>query len=135
MPTYVSNGGKWTPAQEKNVVVKDPKTGENTLYSGPCREAVKELAMAGVEHLGNDYKDDPEFLEMIRARKYESVEEYLRVKGITKEKEAAEFKKRNEETVAHKATPKKRNIITRGGGTDLSGQGNDVHGKIGNRPN
>jgi hypothetical protein len=102
MPTYVSKRGEWSPAKEKIGLTNksdEPfeyngqmiQPGEPFIYDGPCRGAIKELANADVDVLGQDFKADPEFLQMIRSRGFNDMEEYLKFVGYDEEADEKSF--------------------------------------------
>jgi hypothetical protein len=142
MPTYVSNRGVWHPAKEKVGLVnksdkpieyngKTIQPGEPFVYEGPDREAIKELHLAGRTTFGQDFKTDPEFLQMVRNRGFQSVEEYLSMIGYDEEKAEKEFEERAAVVQAHEVPKRHAEIKMLGGGKDTSGNRQDLHGGFG----
>ena len=95
MPNYISKGGKWYPAKEKVALknysekaIENPSTdeklkgeeikpGEDYIYSGPDRAALFNLWTDKVETLGQDFRQDPEFLQAVRNMGYSSYKKYV----------------------------------------------------------
>ena len=85
MPSWVSNGGEWTPAHEKvalkNVTQHKFKyngkfimPNEPFIYDGPDREALITLKKEGVNKLGHNFRDDNEFLDFIHNSRFKGEE-------------------------------------------------------------
>jgi len=113
MPQFISDGGEWHAAKEsiglknksdeviKSSYIKNheggdtAQPGEDFLYNGPDREAVKMLFESGKETLGINFKNDPEFLKSLQAYGYSSnkqgVEEYLTMIGFDSEEQKKIF--------------------------------------------
>ena len=145
MPTYNSKGGVFVPAKE-HVVLPHLSGTANEVYDGPDRAAEAELAEAhGVDaagkpkqgHFGIHYKNDPDMINRARSLGYKNVEEFAQAMGYneTPEQEALAIKEK-EKIVVNPNAPIKRNKANAklGGGTDTSGQGNDIYGGLGNDP-
>ncbi len=139
MSKFVSVLGKWIPAMETaNMVNTFGKTiesefiigqdgthvvkeGEKFIYKGPNREAVKMLKEMGEEHLGRDFREDPEFLQAVRNLGFNDKEQYLKSIGFDEEKSK---KEQNDlalilDTVKNKA--KTKEILEIAGGRDFTG--------------
>jgi hypothetical protein len=145
MSTWVSDKGKWSPAKEKigltnlsDVSIKyggeTIKPGEPFIYDGPDRQAVKELHESGETHLGEDFRRDPDFVQMTRTRNFNSVEEYLAWLGYDEKKHDAECKKKMHSVTAHEIPKRAKEIKAMGGGQDRTGnRNNDVIGGFGDQ--
>ena len=143
MPSFISDGGLWSPAKEtiglinKSVKVikydgKDIQPGEPFVYVGPDREALKMLNDAGAATLGTDFRHDPEFLQAVRNQQFDDVETYLKHIGYDEEAEKKKFNKRSATVKAHEIPNKVEKIKTMGGGKDFSGnKDNDIVGGFG----
>lgn len=143
MPTYISDRGKWIPAKEKIGLTNKSdeiiehngekiKPGEPFVYDGPDREAVKELALQQVEHLGTDFRSDPEFLQAVRNQNFNSVEDYLRHIGYNELNDQKRVKDKKVSVKAHEIAEKVKELKIMGGGKDYAGnKDNDVIGGFG----
>ncbi len=143
MSSFVSVKGKWYPAKEKIALTnlseasikydgKTIKPGEPFIYDGPDREAIKALHEAGQDHLGEDFRRDPDFIQMTRTRNFNSVEEYLEWLGYDEKKHDEECKKKMHSVKAHEIPKRVKEIKAMGGGKDHSGnRDNDVIGGFG----
>lgn len=147
MPTFVSNQGKWYPAKEMVGLTNVGKTpikykgrtinpGEPFVYKGPDREAVKMLHEAGEEHLGTDFRRDPEFLQAVRNMGFQSgeqgVKDYLDAIGYDEAKEKKKFEERASVVKSHELPKKAEEIRELGGGRDTTGnKNNDLIGGFG----
>jgi len=129
MPNWVSVLGKWVPKPE---YVVDPKAAKGKeVYEGPDRAATQTLKEQEVDHLGQDYKMDPDLIRKSRELGYKDVDEYLReMHGF--DKEAALIKaKANLGEVEERPKPKrKRAVRPQSGGDDTSGQGKHMKGEF-----
>jgi hypothetical protein len=144
-PQWVSKDGKWFPAQEKvGLVDHEGKEGRepNTpfIYEGPDRAAMEELAKVhGVDetghpkkdHIGMDFKDDPELIMRVKQFGYKDVMEYALVHGYNKEEVDKEFYSNIKKVSKHEAPTKKKARQIEGGGKDFSGGGKDKYGGFG----
>jgi len=117
MPSFISIGGVWKPAQEKTVV--EGQDGSPEIYEGLDRAAKEVLEKENVSSLGMDVTKDPE--NIMRARQLGmTVDEFLKLnEPPTPETKAAEEKKKN--LVVDHATPKKKRGVrsTKGGFGDI----------------
>lgn len=117
MPQFISDGGKWRPAQEKAVNIK---TGD--VYSGPDREASKAIDRAG-GRMGQAANEDPE--NIVRARQLGmSVEDYLKLGAPPEAVVTAAEKKKKSLVVDNnkgKAAPKQTAVKPQGGGKTIDG--------------
>lgn len=147
MPSFISNRGKWYPAKERvalknksDVVIEykgqEIQPGEDFIYEGPDRPALQEIHNAGEgsEHLGRDFKHDPDFLKAVRDMSYQSVEEYLEAIGYDEEKAEKEFEEKAVKVSAHEIPNKVKMIKTMGGGKDFAGGTNTKYGEFGDIP-
>ena len=144
MPSYVSDGGVFTPAKEHAVLPHLSGT-EHEVYDGPDRAAEFELAQAhGVDaegkpkvgHFGINYKHDPDVINRARSLGFKDVAEYAQAMGYngTPEQEKVEAIEKKKIVVTHKEASRKVANAKLGGGTDTSGQGNDKLGGFGSDP-
>jgi hypothetical protein len=147
VPNYVSKGGVWHPAKEKvalknygNKTIKNPstdeklkdeeiKSGEDFIYSGPDRASLFELWQAKVEHFGEDFRTNPEFLQAVRNMGYSSYKKYLKDIGFDEKKLDEDFNKKSEVVNLHELPKKVKAIETLAGGRDTAGQGQDLKGE------
>ena len=152
MPTYISKGGKWYPAKEKvalknysDKTIKNPSTdeklkdeeikpGEDYIYSGPDRAALFELWQNKVEHFGEDFRTNPEFLQAVRNMGYSSYKKYLKDIGFDEKKMEENFTKKAEEITSHELPKKVKALNTLAGGRDFSGSGQDMRGDFKSPP-
>lgn len=156
MPEFISKLGEWHPAKEKIGLTnqgektikydgKNVKPGDPFVYDGPDREAVKVLNQEGHKNragelvLGQDFRNDPDFLDAIAKRNFprgeEGVKQYLEFIGFSEEEASKNFNKRMGTVQAHEVPKKVKAINELGGGRDYSGQGNNVYGGFGDSPN
>lgn len=144
MPSFVSFRGKLYPAKEMiSLTNKSNKAieyngkliqpGQPFIYEGPDREAVKELMLAGQEFLGQDFKNDPDFLQAVRNRGFNTVDEYLKHIGYDEAKDEKEFKAKASVINMHELPRRHAEIIALGGGKDTSGGKQDTIGGFGDQ--
>ena len=118
MPSWVSNGGIWSPAKEYSVDPKAPRGKE--VYEGPDRAAMEILEQDGVTHLGKNFRTDPEFIMRVRQLGFKDVDEYLKVIGYDEKKAKELYEKQLSEVNSHTDLPKKEAIKDLGGGIDTT---------------
>lgn len=101
MPRYDSIGGKWYPANEKVLLTDvDIEKGENPIYEGPDRAAIKELESLGLEFHGQDYSENEDMLERVRNLGYSTIDEYLeKRRGIKREEYLKKQETKHKKTV------------------------------------
>ena len=150
MSKWISVLGKCVPAKER-VVLKNTsgdvfinpsaeyskyageevQPGMEFIYEGPCRKAMTELHMEGIEHRGQDFRHSPDFLELLRKFNFKNEKEYFKFVGfdVVKAKEIAESK--SARVTGHELPAKVAEIKKLGGGTDTSGEGNIQYGGFG----
>ena len=146
MPRFVSKGGKWYPQSERvalknnsTATIKNPSTdeklkneeirpGQDYIYSGPDRAALFALWQEKVEHFGEDFRKNPEFLQACRNMGYTSYKTYLKDIGFNEEKMEKEFAEKAEEVTSHELPEKVEAIDRLAGGADTSGSGQDMKG-------
>jgi hypothetical protein len=145
MPTYISKGGEFIPAHEHAVLPHLSGT-KNEVYDGPDRAAEEELALAyGVDaegkpkekHFGIHYSNDPDLINRARSLGFKDVKEFAKAMGYnkTKKQEEEEIAEKEKVVVNPEAKIKRSEGVKKlGGGTDTSGQGNDVYGGFGSNP-
>ncbi len=147
MPTFVSKGGKWYPAKERvalknnsDLTIKNPstdeklkneeiKSGEDYIYAGPDRAALYELWKEKAEHLGTDFRQDPEFLQACRNMGYTSYKAYLKDIGFDEKKMEEDFTRKAEEVNKHDLPKRVAALDILAGGRDTSGGGQDMKGE------
>jgi len=156
MPTFVSMRGEWHGAKEK-LALKNKSNepieykeqtiqpGEDFIYDGIDREALKELHKSGNKNkdgdlvLGRDFTRDPDFLQSIRTQGFEGGEKgvklYLNFIGYNAEEDKKRFEEQMETIKAHEAPKKVEAINILGGGKDFSGGNNNKRGNFGDMPN
>lgn len=130
MSRWVSKDGVWHPAKEK-VALMNHKTGEPFIYDGPDRGALFDLFREKVDTLGMDLRHDSDLLNRIRQLGFKDIDEYLKYVGYDSEKIDSEFKKNASRVNKHELPERVAAIDKMGGGTDTSGQGNDILGGFG----
>lgn len=146
MPSYISHKGKWYPAKERvalknysDKVIENPSTdeklkgeeikpGEDFIYSGADRAALFEMWQAKVEHFGEDFRTNPEFLQAVRNMGYSSYKTYLKDIGFDEKKLDEEFAQKAEKVVLHELPQRTAAIDTLAGGRDTAGGGQDMKG-------
>ena len=142
MSSYISKGGVLVPAKEHAVLPHLSGT-ENEVYDGPDRAAELELAEAhGVDangkpkqgYFGIYYKNDPDLINRARSLGYKNVEEMATAMGYNDTPEQELEKIKEKEKIVNKYEQPKRTQPNAklGGGTDTTGQGNDIPGGLGN---
>lgn len=146
MASYISKDGVWYPMKEKVGLVNRSKKsieingqkiapGEPFVYDGPDRGALFALWEAGeLEVFGEDFRNSPDFLEIVRNRGFDSVEKYLKAIGYNKEKSEQMFNEKASVVIKHELPEKVRMIDVMGGGQDFSGGGLDKKGGFGDQP-
>ncbi len=149
---YVSKGGKWYPAKEKvalknysDKTIKNPSTdekykdeeikpGEDYIYSGADRAALYELWQSKVETFGQDFRNNPEFLQAVRNMGYSNYKKYLKDIGFDEKKLEEDFAKKAEEVNTHELPKRIKALDNLAGGRDFSGAGQDMKGAFGSPP-
>jgi len=127
MSSFVSHRGVWHPAKEKIGLTNKSdqpfeyngemiQPGDPFVYSGPDRQALKELADEGVECFGKDFKNDPEFLQMVRNMGFNDVDSYFKVIGYDEKKDDEDFKKKADTFKAHEIKERVKAIKVMAGG-------------------
>jgi len=152
MPNYISKGGKWYPRAERVALknnsketIKNPSTdeklkkeeikpGQDYIYSGPDRAALFELWKAKVDHLGTDFRKNPDFLQACRNMGYTSYKTYLKDIGFNEEKMEKDFAEKATVVTSHELPDKVKAIDRLAGGKDTSGGGLDKKGAFGSPP-
>ena len=152
MPNYVSKGGKWYPAKERvalknfsDKVIVNPSTdekfkdeeikpGEDYIYAGADRAALFELWKEKVDHLGEDFRTNPEFLQAVRNMGYTSYKAYLKDIGFDEKKMESDFNEKAEKVNKHELPTRVKAIDVLAGGKDTSGGGKDIRGDFNSPP-
>lgn len=151
-PTFVSKKGVWLTAKEKiGLVYKGSKvipkgalpegvtiTGEFLhpndpfMYDGPDRAAL--IAMHkenGGQSFGVDFRSDPEFLQAVRNRGFNNVDEYLKMIAFDEAAEDKKFEEKVSSIKSHEIPKRVEAIEILAGGKDFAGTGNDIVGGFG----
>lgn len=150
MPTLISDKGKWYAAKEEVNLINEGDTvikskyifgtetpgevapGKAFVYRGPDREAIKLLNEAGAEHLGMDFRKDPEFRQAVRNQGFQDVDSYLKDMGYDDEADTKKFQEKAELIHAHEVPKVAEELRIMGGGQDRSGnKENDTIGGFG----
>jgi len=140
MPNYVSKLGKFIPAKERVVLSHMPRGKE--IYEGLDRAALYEMHKAGhidkegniSDYFGESYKEHEHTLEKARSLGYNTVEEYLKVKGFNEKKALAEFEETHGKEVDHDARKVQAAINELAGGKDETNSENNRTGDFGLPP-
>lgn len=152
-PTFISERGIFHPAKEKvslkykgekKIAKKDLppgvtisgdflNPGDDFLYDGPDRGALqmihKETNGDGV--LGSDFRTDPEFIQSVRNRGFNTVDEYLKSIGYDETKDKKKFEEKVSKVQAHEVENRVNEIEVLAGGRDFTGSQNDIIGGFG----
>jgi hypothetical protein len=132
MASFVSNKGKWYPQKER-VGLKNksdkalPYEGESIppngdfVYKGPDRGALQMLHEEGTEHLGRDFRTDPEFIRAYRSMGFTSEKEYLKFVGYDEKADDEHFNERAQKVTLHELPQRVREIRVMGGAQDPEG--------------
>lgn len=154
MPTFISKGGILHPAKEKvslkykgkNSIPKDKlpmgvtisgdalNPGDDFLYDGPDRASLNMLYQeegGEASTLGQDFRNDPEFIQSVRNRGFNTVDEYLKSIGYDDKKEEEKFSKKASSVQAHELEKRVNEIEVLAGGKDYTGSGEDSIGGFG----
>ena len=138
MGTWISNGGKWYPAKEEVGLINNSghditvngkviKAGKPFIYEGADRSALYQLwEEAGkptdpekaITYLGQNFKDDPDFIMNIRQKYGMTVEEYLKMIGFDEIKASKEFEERMVSLKAHEVVERAKEVDVMGGGVE-----------------
>jgi len=145
MATWVSKEGVWYPAKERvalrnlsnetrTVDGKEVQPDEDYIYEGPYRQACFELWEQKVDTLGTDFRTDPDFIENIRKRGFDSVDKFLEFIGYDPKKADDEFKKKATKVTTHAVEKNVKENKLAGGGVDMSGNQETRYGGFGRAP-
>ena len=121
MPSWISKGGVWEPAQERVVDPNAPKGQE--IYEGLDRAALEQLKTEGVTSLGQSFRLDPELQTRARQMGFKDVDEYLKTYGWDAVKAEAAYNAAKKVVVDHKDEVRKAPAIFPSGGDDESRSG------------
>jgi hypothetical protein len=151
-PNYVSDGGKWHPAKESVSMVNTfgkkitsefitasdgshtVNPGENFLYNGPDREAIKALKAEDVDYFGRDFRTHPEFLQACRNMGFNDHKDYLKSIGYDEEKIRKEFESKASVINRHENPKRHEEVVMLAGGKEMtsgSSGANDLVGGFG----
>jgi len=152
MPSYISKVGRWHAQNERVALknnsedtIKNPSTdekykdeqigpGDDYIYSGPCRAALFELWKEKVEYFGEDFRQNPEFLQACRNMGYTDYKKYLKDIGFNEKRLEEEFEKKATVVTKHELPEKCKAIENLAGGRDTAGGGLDMKGDFGLPP-
>lgn len=155
MPSFVSDRGFWHPAKENIGLTykgKEPipreklpdsvhiagavlNPGDPFIYDGPDRGALIHIQRDNQGQIpGRHFRHDTEFLQAVRNRQFNSVDEFLKVIGYDELDEKKKFEEKMSRIQAHEVPKKVAAIEVLGGGRDFSGQGMDVVGEFTEAP-
>jgi hypothetical protein len=121
MPSWVSKGGIWEPAQERVVDPNAPRGKE--VYEGLDRAALEQLKEEGVNSLGQSFRLDPELQTRARQMGFKDVDEYLKTYGWDIKKAEEDYLKKKSQVNEHKEEVRRQAPVFRSGGDDESMQG------------
>jgi len=145
MGNWASHKGKWHPKKErialKNISDKPFEykgetinPGDDFIYEGPDRQALKELASAGEEFFGQDFRESSEFQDFINSKYKGNTELYLKRIGYKEEEDDEKFEKIIAKVNKHELPKQVEAIKVMGGGKDTAGGGLDKPGGFGDLP-
>lgn len=118
MPSFISKGGVWEPAQERVVDPNAPKGKE--IYEGPDRAALDMLKAEGVTQLGTSFRLDPELQTRARQMGFKDVDEYLKVYGWDTKKAEEAYLAAKAVVVDHKDPRRKPSSVFPSGGDNTA---------------
>jgi len=143
MPSFISDGGTWYPKKEQVGLInksnetfevdgKEIHPGDHFIYEGPDREALKMLAEAGEETLGQNFTECSEFQNFINQKHQGNTKQYLKRIGYKAEEAKKAFDEMASVVSKHELPARVKEIYAMGGGKDVSGaKANDVIGGFG----
>ena len=127
MPTFISKGGEWYPAHE-HVVLPHLVGTSKEVYDGPDRAALLMLwqesgkpedAKRCLDHLGSNFKSDPDFVNRVRQLGFDNVEKYLAFIGYDEKAEIAKAEKNMVVVKSHEVLKRAKAIENDGGGVEF----------------
>ena len=136
MGNFYSVKGKWYASKER-IALKNKSDkpfkykgetinpGDDFIYQGPDREALKAIHLSGNDHLGTDFRQDPEFRQFVRQQGFEKIEDYLKYIGYDEKADEEKLNKHAEVVNKHQMDKKVKEIKVIGGGKDTSGNSNN----------
>jgi hypothetical protein len=142
MPTYISKGGEWYPAHE-HVVLPHLTGTSREVYDGPDRAALYALwvesgkpedAKRCLDHLGSNFKNDPDFVNRVRQLGFTSVDEYLKFVGYDEKAAMAEAEKKITTVKSHEIVKRAKAVENDGGGVEFGSGKVLERGAIGDVP-
>jgi len=95
---------------------------------------MQQLFEEGVDHLGGEFRNDPELITRVRQLGYKDVDEYAKIMGFDKKKAKAKFEEQSAVVQRHENPTKAKKEPIPGGGIDTTGQGQDRLGGFGDPP-
>ena len=81
--------------------------------------------------LGSDFRTDPEFIQSVRNRGFNTVDEYLKSIGYDETKDKKKFEEKVSKVQAHEVENRVNEIEVLAGGRDFTGSQNDIIGGFG----
>ena len=129
-PRWISKDGEWHPAKE-HVVLPHLSGTDKEVYDGPDRAALLVLFQEKVDHLGSNFKHDPDLLMRVKSLGYENIEQYCKEVGYDEKKAEEDFKEKAVKVESHEIEKRVKMVETLGGGIDSTGQGQDTIGGFG----
>jgi hypothetical protein len=127
MPTWISNQGEWYPAKEHAVLPHLSGT-DREVYDGPDRAALHALwvesgkpedAKKCLDHLGANFKNDPDFVNRVRQLGFDTVDKYLAFIGYNEKKATAEAEANMVKVTSHQVLKRAKAIENDGGGVEF----------------
>ena len=127
MPTWISKEGEWFPAKEHAVLPHLSGTSRE-VYDGPDRGALYQLwqesgkpedAKRCLEHLGSNFRNDPDFINRVRQLGFSSVKEYLAFIGYDETKAMKQAEDNLVRVKSHEVLKRAKAVETEGGGVEF----------------
>jgi len=150
MSRFTSLEGKWVPQKERvhlnnntGKEITNPseegslffgeKVAPDTvfIYEGPDRAALLDLYLAGETEFGQDFRSDMDFQSRVRQLGFKSDKDYLKFIGYKEDDQIKKSKEDLSVVNAHKLPERAKEIKMLGGGSDLSGNNNNIYGGFG----
>ena len=139
MSRFVSDAGVWHAGKERVGLVNRSKEsievdgkiiqpGDPYIYEGPDRAALFALWEAKENTFGEDFRRNPDFLQMIRTRGFKTVNEYLKFVGYDEKVAKERFDKEAAKVSKHELPEAVKRVEKMGGGIDTAGGGLDKTG-------
>jgi len=121
MASWISVNGEWIPAKEHAVLPHLSGT-DKEIYDGPDRAALLQLweddPTGKTVKMGKHFKQDPDFLAMVRGLGFLNADEYLKAVGYDAEAVAEFTKDKISEINKHELPKRVKAIKTMSGGVE-----------------